>query len=144
LAHGLLVDALPSWDVRLFRRPADTDERTFAVLHAGNFGLPRVRGDFGSGAVELMKPHHVFVSLFEYEPEAASKALFANAGFPLVRPEHFSPRALQRTLPGQSGVQYFFHVGRRAFCLYIVLGSHRMRRDLVSEVSRLLATVVVR
>jgi hypothetical protein len=144
LAHGLVVDALPSWDVRLYRRLADTDERTFAVLHAGNFALPRYRGDFGSGAVELMKPHHAFLSLFEYEPEAADKALFANSGFPAIRPEHFSPQALQRTLPGQSGVQYFFHVGPRAFCLYVVLGSHRMRRPLVSEVSRLLATVAVR
>jgi hypothetical protein len=143
-AHGLVVEALPSWDVRLYRRVADRDERTFAILHAGNFGLPRARGDFGSGAVELMKPHHVFLSLFEYEPEAAGTALFANSGFPLVHHDHFSPRALQRTLPGQSGVQYFFHVGRRAFCLYIVLGSHRMRRDLVSQVGGLLATVAVR
>ncbi|HVT19920.1 MAG TPA: hypothetical protein VHE57_00850 [Mycobacteriales bacterium] len=138
------MEAPPTWDVRLYRRTAEQDERTFAILHAGNFGLPRQRGDFGSGAVELMKPHHAFVSLFEYEPEAARTPLFAKAGLPSIRHEHFSPRALQRTLPGQSGVQYFFHVGRRAFCLYVVLGSHRMRSSLVAEVNRLLATVAVR
>ena len=50
------------------------------VVHLANFGLPEERGDFGSGAVELMGDRDVFVVLFEYEPEAAQTALFATRG----------------------------------------------------------------
>lgn len=144
MAHGLAVEPPPSWDVRIYRRPAAQDEFTFAILHAGNFALPRRRGDFGSGAVELMRSGHVFVCLFEHEPEAARTPLFARVGMPTLRSEDFSPRMLQRTMHGYSGVQHFFQVRRRAFCLYVVLGDHRRRVALVREANRLLEVVSVR
>jgi hypothetical protein len=50
---------------------------------------------------------------------------------------------LQRLIPGQSGVQRFFSERGRAFCLYVVIGSHSSRRALVEEVNRLLATLEV-
>jgi hypothetical protein len=144
-AHGLRVTAPPSWDVRIFRRPADpaTVERTFPIVHAANFALPSHRGDYGSGAVEIMGPAHVMVALVEHDPAAAGTALFSNAGMPRVHADDFSPRALQRTLRGQSGVQYFFHEAGRAFCLYVVLGSHARRRRLVEEANRLVASVAI-
>jgi hypothetical protein len=138
-AHGIAVTPPPAWDARIYRRPAEPQERTFPILHAANFPLPHGRGDFGSGAVERMGPKHVLVVLFEYEPEAASTALFARRGIPRPHPDDFSPRALQRTLAGQSGCQYFFSHRGRAFCLYVVLGSHSRRRKLVAEANRLIA-----
>jgi len=42
--------------------------------------------------------------------------LFRQQGRPQPRPEHFSPRQLQRTIAGQAGVQYFFQENGRAFC----------------------------
>jgi hypothetical protein len=144
LAHGIAVRPPPAWDVRIYRRDAAPGEQTHAILHAGNFGLPRHRGDYGSGAVELMKSHNVFIALFEHEPRAAFTPLFSQSGFPSSRWDDFSPRGLQRTLPGQTGAQYFFNHRSRAFCLYVVLGSHNRRRLLVPEVNRMLSTIVVR
>lgn len=143
-SHGFTISAPPSWDVRVYRRAATIGEQTFPVMHAGNFALPSQRGDYGSGAVELMGPSHVLVVLFEHDREAVNTTLFQRRGMPFARAEDFSPRALQRTLRGQSGVQYFFHEANRAFCLYIVLGSHARRRRLVDAANQLVASVAIR
>ena len=143
-AYGLTVTAPPAWDVRIYRRPAQAEAPTFPVIHAATFALPARRGDFGSGAVELMRPSDVLVVLFEYDAASAATALFARSGMPRARAEDFSPRALQRTLRGQSGVQYFFHEAARAFCLYIVLGSHARRRSLVRTANQLVAATAIR
>jgi hypothetical protein len=143
-AHGLEVQPPSAWDVRIYRRNAEPGEQTFPVMHAATFPLPSRRGDFGSGAVERMRPGDVLVTMVEQDPAAASTALFQRRGRPIARPQDFSPRALQRTLRGQSGVQYFFNEAGRAFCLYIVLGSHLRRRRLTAEANRLIATVAIR
>ncbi|MDT5103979.1 MAG: hypothetical protein QOI25_1492 [Mycobacterium sp.] len=143
-SHGFTINAPPSWDVRVYRRAAIVGEQTYPVVHAGNFALPLRRGDYGSGAVELMGPSNVLVVLFEHDAEAANTALFQRRGMPSARVEDFSPRALQRTLRGQSGVQYFFHEASRAFCLYIVLGSHARRRRLVPAANELVRSVAIR
>ena len=135
--------AHPAWDSRIFRRAPEVGERTFPILHAGNFALPNQRGDFGSGAVDVMRGHHVLVVLLEQDPEAVHTALFRRRGFPIPRADDFSPRALQRTLPGQSGVQYFFSHRNRAFCLYLVIGDHGRRRRLVTAASAFLSRVEV-
>ncbi len=135
---ALEVDVPPGWEARITRRPAEDGATSNAVLHAANFALPRDRGDFGSGAVDRMGPEHIFVSLFEYDPEAADTAMFRNKARPRVRPSDFDTDRLQRALPGQSGCQYFFAEHARAFCLYVVLGSHARRAALVPRVARLL------
>jgi hypothetical protein len=113
-------------------------------VHAANFILPDGRGDFGSGAVGLMGTGHVFVVLFEYSPESAGTALFQAKGFPrLLRAEWFTPNQLQRTLPGQAGVQRFFVEHGRPFSLYAVLGSHTNRSALVPMVNDLLNRITI-
>ena len=42
-------------------------------------------------------------------------------------------------VPGQAGLQAFFHVGSRAFCLYAVIGSYSLRAVLVPELNRVLS-----
>jgi len=101
------------------------------VLHAATFGLPAERGDYGSGAVELMGGSDVLVCLLEHEPEAAGTALFRRRGVPRLHATMFSPQTMQRTLPGMAGAQHFFQVDGRAFCLYVVVGSYRTRNPLV-------------
>lgn len=135
--HGLAVDPPPGWDVRIYRRAADIPgATTHAVLHAANFALPANRGDFGSGAVEVMGPRHVLVVLFEYGADSAGTSLFAKRPRPLAfGPEDFRPNQLQRTIPGQAGTQAFFAENGRAFCLYVVLGSHHNRAGLVPLVN---------
>jgi hypothetical protein len=138
-AHGLAVDTPPGWDARIYRRAqTDAGEDNHPVMHAANFALPAERGDFGSGAVDRMRGDDVLVVLIEYGADSADTALFANRGLPRPRATDFDPRMLQRTLPGQSGGQWFFTDGDRAFCLYVVLGNHARRARLVPRVHELL------
>ena len=100
-AHGIDVALPAGWDGRISVRDDGTPVQAFSVsatptptptpvatlrsrpvAHFANFGLPADRGDFGSGAVELMGDQDVFVVLFEYEPDAAATALFRSEGLP--------------------------------------------------------------
>jgi hypothetical protein len=153
-AHGLRVTLPDRWEARLYRRDA-TDGPEFAaatesagesnnpVLHLANFALPPGRGDFGTGAVEVMGPAHAFVSLLEYDAEEAGQALFATQGRPRLTLRDFAPNALQRRLPGQLGCQKFFTENGRPFCLYVVLGSRHQADQLIAEVERVLANLEV-
>ena len=144
--YGVGIDLPGGWDGRIYRRdateglgtrlhtlPPEELPTTHAVLHAANFALPENRGDYGSGAVEIMTSEHVFLSLLEFHPDAASTALFARQGRPRPLPARaFSPNKLQRTIRGQGGSQFFFSEAGRAFCLYVVLGSYAERGRLVA------------
>ncbi len=112
------------------------------VVHLANFALPEERGDFGSGAVELMGDRDVLVVLFEYEPESASAPLFKARGLPrTLAASRFDPTMLRRGIAGQVGYQTFFHEAGRAFCLYVVLGNAAAATPLVTLVNSVLATV---
>lgn len=133
-AYGITTDLPPGWEGRISRRQAPTtpDGRTGErgtpgeapqpVAHLANFVLPEDRGDFGSGAVDVMGTGHVFLALFEYGPESLGQPLFAPQGIPELRPNMFSATSLQRVIQGQAGCQRFFTVNNRPFCLYAVLG----------------------
>ena len=58
-------------------------------------------------------------------------------------PKMFDRNALQRGVAGQSGLQLFFTESARPFCLYVVLGSHIDRVELVAKVNEVLATLVI-
>jgi hypothetical protein len=119
--------------------------RESTVLHLASFPLPGGRGTFGSDAVELMNGQDVFMALLEYGPESADSPLFAAQGIPRrLQARQFDRDALQRALPGQSGLQSFFTHRGRAFCLYIVLGSHVDRADLLPRVNAVLDTLEIR
>ena len=133
-AHGIVTDLPPGWEGRIgvrtqpradTRAIGDPGETPNPVVHLANFALPPQRGDFGSGAVDLMGADDVLVVLFEYGPECANTELFKRQGHPTkLTPSMFSGSALQRTLPGQAGCQVFFTESDRAFCCYTVLGRH--------------------
>jgi hypothetical protein len=122
--------------------PAGPAEVFRPVLHAANFGLPASVGDYGGGAVELMGNGHVFVAVIDFGTDAAGTALFAHRGIPRpLRTDQFDPLSLQRTLPGQSGIQRFFTQAGRGFCLYVVLGAHLWRPRLVPLTNAALRTL---
>jgi len=117
------------------------------VLHAASFALPADRGDYGSGAVEIMGGSDVLVCLLEHEVAAADTTLFSRHGVPRLTPAMFSPQSMQRTIAGMAGTQHFFQVAGRPFCLYVVVGSWRTRGPLVrlaDEVTRSIAVVQAR
>jgi len=143
-AYGLALTLPAGWEGRLRRRTPEPGAVAYPILHAASFALPLERGDYGGGAVELMGDDDVFVCVFEHAPEAAGRGLFARQGVPARLPaDAFSPVALQRVLPGQAGLQQFFSVGGRAFCLYVVLGSHARRAVLAPRAEAVARTLAV-
>jgi len=145
-SQGLAVDLPAGWDGRIGRRlsPSSTGVARHTVMHLANFALPEERGDFGSGAVDIMGPGGVMVVLFEHDPHSAGTALFRADGIPRrLRAEQFGRNQLQRAIRGQVGAQFFGHERGRAFCLYVVLGSGRLRRPLAALAEQVLATLEV-
>lgn len=156
-AYGITSQLLPGWEGRITRRTApvaavaaDAGPSTRArgthgevpnpVVHLANFALPENRGDYGSGAVDLMGAGNLFVCLFEFGPESVGQPLFARQGIPTgLEPRQFNPNALQRALPGQAGTQQWFTEAGRPFCLYVVLGRQADAARLVPQANNALA-----
>ena len=135
---GLSATARPGWDTRIFRRAADTElgEVTHPVLHACTRALPAERGDLGGGVVEVLRAQDVFIALVEFGSDMAGHGLFGPRGVPRLAPSQFGPDRLQRVVPGRSAAQHFFTEGGRAFCLFVVLGSHARRMALVPRAAQ--------
>jgi hypothetical protein len=141
-AYGLAVDVPAGWEGSIYRRPQAAAGTTHPVMHVASFALPVDRGDFGSGAVDLMEPDDALVVLLEYHGASGGQALFGRQGLPLgLAPDAFSTTTLQRGIPGHAGGQWFFNDGGRPFCLYVVLGSYALRYVLVPAVNEVLARI---
>ena len=155
--HGLTIDLPPRWEGTIGRRPADpgaasvaagapraaapamAEEQLLPVAHLGTFALPADRGDFGSGAVDLMGPTDVFLALVEYGPECVGAALFAPLPqLPRLRAAQFGAARLQRVQKGQAGAQVFCTVAGRAFCVYAVVGAAGRASSLTPEINAVL------
>jgi hypothetical protein len=141
-ALGMAVIPPSGWEVAIYRRSPGHGEQTYPVLHAATVPLPAVRGDYGSGVVELLGPDDVFVGLLDFGPEAAGTPLFAGMqGVPGLTPDAYRPNQLQRTIQGQAGVQRFFTTSGRAFCLYSVIGAFANRLGLTGRANAILGTI---
>jgi hypothetical protein len=142
--QGLSVVTPRGWDARIYQRPAATQgEVTRPVLHAADFPLPAVRGDYGSGAVEIMGPNHVFLSLIQFDQAEVTTPLFDKPRPTRLSPGEFGPNQLQRVIPGQAGAQFFFTDRGRPFCLYVVIGSYANRETLVARANDIFRTMEV-
>lgn len=143
---GLGVDLPTGWEGEIGSggglAPQGVSRRP-TVAHFANFGLPPDRADFGAEAVAAMRAGDAFVALFEYGPDSVGQVLFGVEGVPHISAGDFDRSALQHGRPGQSGLQRFFTVGGRAFSLYVVVGSHIDRADLVNEINRLLDSLTL-
>lgn len=147
-AHGIAAELPGGWEARIATR--DPERASAAggvgtphpVAHLASFALPAERGDYGSGAVDVMRAGDALVVLIEHDPSSVGTALFAPVGLPReLRASQFDPMALQRTIPGQCGLQRFFTEAGRAFCLYVVLGSHARVATTLPAVNAVLRTV---
>jgi hypothetical protein len=144
-AHGLAVELVRGWEAEIGVRPqpaAKPGEPAVSarpVLHAANFALPVQRGEFGAGAVELMRAGHSFLALVEFSPDAAGSPLFDHPRPAGLRAADFAPENLQITLTGQAGCQRFFTTGGRPFCLYTVVTNPL----LVARVDHVWSTVAI-
>jgi len=155
---GFAVTLPTGWDGEIYRRapePVAYDDNvpeglrraptTGSIVHLANFTLPARRGDYGSEAVVRMGDDDILVILFEFAPESATRAMFWNEGIP--RPLHrddWDPNQMQLPLPPRAGVQRFFNVdGRRAFCLFSVIGNYARRNTLTPRVNEVLGTIEI-
>ena len=148
--HGFSVRVPTGWEAEIYRRGPDVAAFGFdpdalhypPIVHLATIALPPHRGDFGGGALGAMTARDIFISLFEYGPNDAANAMFAYDGPPWpLSPDDFDPSTLRVALPNQTGCQRFFRHHGRAFALYVVLGSHALRRLLVPAVNDALAAV---
>lgn len=156
--RGIDLELPPGWEGEIYRRsPGEVryDEgvprsrqlqpTTRSVVHLGSFPLPPDRGDYGSGAVEIMRDEDVLVILFEFEPESATTAQFVSSGLPYpVTAADFDPNQMQRPLQGMAGMQRFFNVDEeRAFCLFVVIGSYARRKELLPKINTVLSSITI-
>ena len=97
------------------------------VVHLANFALPEDRGDFGSGAVDLMGAGpRARGPVRVRRPTASAQPLFAApAASPRSPAAMFSRRPSSRRPAARPACQLFFTQNGRAFCLYVVLGDQR-------------------
>ena len=141
---GLEIELPDGWDGRIYRRDAEAAAVTRQAMHAANFALPPNLGDYAVGAVEGMQGGDLLVVLLEFDPDSAGQGLFANEGLPTdMGPDDFSPSAMPRAVPGRTAAQWFFSSAGRAFCLYVVLGSHRERAALLPLANTVVGTIRV-
>lgn len=120
--------------------PVVDGEQHFPVAHLANFPLPEDRGDFGSGAVDIMTAGDILLVLAEFGPECVNTPLFSPRDLPTrLTPNMFSGSALQRSHEGQAGCQIFFTYANRAFCLYTVLGRQSAASRVLPQANATLA-----
>ncbi len=141
---GLSMTVPTGWEAVIYRRPSSPGETTHPVAQAATVAIPSQRGDYGGGIVETLGSTDVFVAFLEFGPQAAGSALFPTTDVvPAVTAESYRPRQLQRTVQGQAGVQRFFTIVGRSFCLYSVIGSVSARVALASAANQLIGSFQV-
>jgi len=147
-AIGFSVEVPSGWEAEIDTGAGEAGDVVAAPkmnkmprLHMANFALPEMRGDFGSGAVENMRRGDVFLCVLEEDPAMATTRLYADNAVPAFDSGHYQPHQMQRPIAGQSGAQAFFHVGPRAFVVYVVVGEHLGRSAVVDEVNQILSSL---
>jgi len=141
---GLEIELPDGWDGRIYRREVDVGAITRRALHAANFALPPNLGDYAVGAIERMRLGDVLVVLLEFDPQSAGRGLFRNEGMPVgLGANDFSPTAMPRAMPGRTAAQWFFSLAGRAFCLYVVLGSHGERAAMLPLVNQVVESLKI-
>ncbi len=142
-AHGIRIELPRGWSGRLFSHGEGV-----ATLHVGNFTLALDDGEFGDRSTGAMTDGTAFIALTEYRAGAGLKpgsGLFAGRRIP----RRLDPSALKNTglahpRPGQVGMQQFFTVAGRPFCLYVVLAGGRVtRRRQLAALERVLRSVQI-
>ncbi|MFP5321841.1 MAG: hypothetical protein ACLGIC_08325 [Acidimicrobiia bacterium] len=146
-APGITLDLPPGWEAEVDggsgQPDPDAPRPRTPRTHIANFPLRADRGDYGSFAVEEMPRGGALICLLEEAAPAAGSRLHGLDGVPRLSASDFSPDAMQRPQAGRSGAQAFFHVGDRAFVLYVVIAERLNRAAQVDEVNRVLAGVTI-
>ena len=142
LAHGFDIHLGEGWQAVAHRQaPEFPGHARNLVVHAATVPLGSDDGTFGSGVAARLGRDDLFCSFMEYDAASVGTALFSAKGLPTPRPSDFMVGALQRSLPGQSGAQWFFTEAGRPWCLFVILGGHSRRQSGAVRVGALLKGV---
>ena len=161
-AHGIEVELPSGWDGRIYGRPRlaqgpsprsvlpgfdGSVEGRIATLHAATFPLTGAEGDFGADATIRMPDRAGFLALVEYQADenlVPGTGLFAEPAPPeALDLGEFSPETMLVHRRDQAGLQRFFTVGERPFCLYAVVGSRRHGHQAVAGINAVLGSLVI-
>jgi hypothetical protein len=133
--YGIGTDIPDGWEGRIFRLAGG-----WPTLHVANFPLPPTDGEFGSLALSSMTASGAFLALTEYAPRLARRGLFGSRTVTRsLAAADFDSHVMVRMRPGRFGVQRFFTVGTRPFCLHVVVGSSPSVSGLAAGASSILA-----
>jgi hypothetical protein len=161
-AHGIEVELPSGWDGRIYGRPRLAEgpsprsvlpgfdgsvEGRIATLHAASFPLTGAEGDFGADATIRMPERAGFLALVEYQTDenlVPGTGLFSDPVAPRsLDPSEFSPETMMVHRRDQAGLQRFFTVGERPFCLYAVIGSRRHGPPAIAGMNQVLGSLVI-
>lgn len=124
--HGVRLTLPEGWSGRIFRQRPKPPEQMGPMVHAGNFAIPMNDFAFASEMMAQVRPGRVAFAYLEYLPDQVirpGEGLYEKEGVPgPFALEDFSPLTMHVRLPGQAGLQRFFHVRGRTVVLYAVIG----------------------
>jgi hypothetical protein len=122
-AYGISLELPAGWEARAFSHGEPT-------IHLATFPLPRSDGEFGSRATARLPADGLFLALTEYavRPAELEEGIFAARAPRSLDARELSERTLLRPIAGQRGLQRFFSIAGRAFCVYVVCGRDGRRR----------------
>jgi hypothetical protein len=141
--HGLALTVRRGWEARIWLPDAPRPGENRPVVRLANFALPATKNTYAEDIADDLRPGTVVASLAEFAPRLADRGLYAPQGIPAFGLEDFDPRAVQRRLPGRSGLQRFFSVRGRAFALYVIARDGAGLREALRELETQLHGLVV-
>jgi hypothetical protein len=142
-SHGLALTVRRGWEARIWLPDAPPPAENRPVMRLANFALPSTKDTYAEDVADELGPGHVVASLAEFAPRLADRGLYAPQGVPAFGVEDLDPRAVQRHLPGRSGLQRFFSVRGRAFSLYVIAREGAGSRAALRELHEQLQALVV-
>lgn len=141
--EGLALDVQRGWEARIFTPDLPPPAINLPIVRLTNFAMPLTRDTYAEDVADELKPGHVVASLVEFDGALADRGLYAPQGVPTLHETDLDPRAVQRQLPGQAGVQRFFSARGRAFSLYVVARQGPKLTQALQELHASLRSLVV-
>jgi hypothetical protein len=122
--QGISIRLPHGWEGRIFVPDLPPPALNLPVLHATDQPLTMGRSTFAPELAARAGGVGTVIALVEFDPHLADEGLYAAQGLSLpVRRTDLHPKALQVPDEQQEGRQFFFSLGGRAFCLYVVVGT---------------------
>jgi hypothetical protein len=142
--RGLALDVPRGWEARIFVPSLPPPAINLPVLHVSSVALPPARSSYAPEVGPAVGSSGAFAALVEFEPALADVGLYAARGMPLpIRSVDLDPAALQLPELDQGGLQRFFSLAGRAFCLYVIAGLGAGMEGRLGSLNGALASVEI-